>query len=428
VTNIVTDLDREFLPQQLEIMDAVKKSRYVLYSGAVRAGKTLLAAHVAIRTCLENPGAQGFIGSLTTSQLVNVVFKVFQQELRRYQDAINKSGIDVQLAKVKLSKGDMKAQFYNGSEIIFYHCEKEEKIRGMTLDFAILDEPIEIDEKIFMQLMNRISGGNVDNPFILLTTNPGAQTHWIYRYFFLEATEDHYTVETTTYDNIKLPQYEKYIKDLEQNLDEDWIRRFLNGKWGAYSGQIYKNFSLDRHTGNYANFNDVRHFVAGVDWGNRNPSCILVLGITKDKEVMVVKEWYRKGATTPQVAKKLQEYHKIYSFKKVYIDASQPDLILQTSDLQVPAEKSERKVEAGIAKIRGLFKQNKIHIDINCINLIRELQAYRYEKDKLNKNPTETPVKQDDHAPDALRYGLTNYRGFRRGNLLGYVKRDLWDF
>jgi len=409
-------------------MWAVKKNRYVLYSGAVRAGKTLLAAHIAIRTCIENPNCQGFIGSLTTPQLTDVVFKVFQQELKFYQDLLDKNNISLQIAKMKFSKGDMKAIFYNGSVIYFKSCDDETKIRGYTLDFAILDEPIEIDETIFKQLMNRISGGHINNPFILLTTNPGSQLHWIYKYFFREATEEHYTVETTTYDNVLLPQYKKYIKDLEQNLDEDWIRRFLNGKWGAYSGQIYKNFSLDRHTGTYANFNDVKYFVAGVDWGNRNPSCILVLGITKDKEVIVVKEWYRKGATTPQVAKKLQEYHKIYSFKKVYIDASQPDLILQTSDLQVPAEKSERKVEAGIAKIRGLFKQNKIHIDINCTNLIRELQAYRYEKDKLNKNPTETPVKQDDHAPDALRYGLTNYRGFRRDNLLGYVKRDLWDF
>ena len=409
-------------------MRAVKKRRYVLYSGAVRAGKTLLAAHIAIRTCIENPGCKGFIGSLTTQQLTDVVFKVFQEELLIYQKALDDNGIPIKLATMKLSKGDMKAEFYNGSEIMFRHCEKEEKIRGKTLDFVILDEPIEIDEKIFMQLMQRISGGHIDNPFILLTTNPGSQAHWIYKYFFRQATEEYYTIETTTYDNVLLPQYEKYIKELEQNLDEDWIRRFLNGKWGAYSGQIYKDFNYDKHTGNYKDFENVKYYVAGVDWGHRNPSCILVIGITKDKEVIIVKEWYQSGMTTPLVARELQELDGTYHFRKVYCDPTNPDLILQVTDLRVPGEKADNNVDSGIGKIKGLFKNYKIHIDVGCKNLIRELQAYRYEKDKMNKNPTEKPVKQDDHAPDALRYGLTGYRGFRHTPVIGAIKRKMWDF
>lgn len=428
ISNIIVDIDREFLPQQLETMRAVKSKRYVLYSGAVRAGKTLLAAHVAIRTCIEHPGASGFIGSLTTPQLTDVVFKVFIQELEKYQEALDKAGIPITLARMKHSKGDMKAIFWNGSEIVFKSCDDETKIRGYTLDFAILDEPIEIDETIFMQLFNRISGGKIPNPFILLTTNPGSQNHWIYKYFFRKPTSEYYTIETTTYDNVLLPQYEKYIKELEENLDDDWILRFLNGRWGAYSGQIYKDFSYDKHTGDYKDFKNVRYYVAGVDWGHRNPSCILVIGITTDKDVIVHEEWYQSGVNSPIVARKLQELDSRYNFKKVYIDPSNPDLILQSSDLKIPADKADRNVDAGIGKIKGLFKHNRIHIDVNCKNLIRELQAYRYEKDKMNKNPTEKPVKQDDHAPDALRYGLTSYRGFRNTPVIGHIKRKMWDF
>lgn len=426
--NIIDNIKRQFLPKQLETLRAILKYRYVLYSGAVRAGKTLLAAHIAIITCIDNPGCQGFIGSLTTPQLTDVVFKVFQQELKYYQDVLDRNGISLTLARMKYSKGNMKAIFWNGSEIMFKSCDDETKIRGYTLDFAILDEPIEIDETIFKQLMQRISGGTIDNPFILLTTNPGSQSHWIYKYFFEEATEDHYTIETTTYDNVLLPQYEKYIKDLKQNLDEDWILRFLNGRWGAYAGQIYKDFNPDRHTGDYKNFRDVRYFVAGVDWGHRNPSCILVIGITKDKEVFVIEEWYKSGVTTPQVAEKISKLHEHYHFRKVYLDPSNPDLIVQTSDLKVPAEKADRNVSARIGKIKGLLKNDKIHIDFRCVNLAREMQAYRYEKDKMNKNQTEKPVDKDNHSPDALGYGLTNYRSFRAGVVIGYVKRDLWDF
>lgn len=425
---IVVDIDRKFLPPQLDVLEAIKHFRYILYSGAVRAGKTLLLANAAIRTCIENPGCTGMLGSLTTPQLNDVVFRVFQQELALYQKVLDNNNIPIQLAKIKSSKGDMKALFWNGSVVMFKPCDDELKIRGLTLDFAGLDEPIDIDETIFKQLMNRLSGGHINNPFMLLTTNPGSQSHWIYKYFFRKPTKDHYTVETTTYDNVLLPQYEKYIKDLEENLDEDWILRFLNGRWGAYSGQIYKNFDIDKYVGDYKNFSNIQYHVAGVDWGVRNPSCILSIGITKKKEAIIKEEYYARGQTTTQIATKLEKLNKIYNYRKVYIDPSSPDLILQSLDLKIPADKANNDVAGGIGKIKSLLKTHKIFIDKHCVNLIREMQAYRYEKDKINKNPTEKPVKQDDHAPDALRYGLTNLHIFRLTPVIGFVKKELWDF
>ena len=123
------------------------------------------------------------------------------------------------------------------------------------------------------------------------------------------------------------------------------------------------------------------------------------------------------------MAKKIAEFYKEFEAKKVFVDASQPDLILQTKDLKVNCEKSERNVSARIGKIRGLLKNDMLHIDINeCPNLIREMEAYRWKKD------SEEPIQEDDHAPDALGYALTDYRSFRRENLLGFTKRDLWDF
>lgn len=428
INSLTIDIKREFLPKQLEVMEAVKKFRYVLYSGAVRAGKTLLAANIAVRTCIENPNCTGMMGSLTTPQMTRVVFKTFLQELQLYQDALDKANIPITLANITYSKGDMKAKFWNGSEVWFVSCEKEERIRGMTLDFVCLDEPVEMDEAIFKQLMNRISGGHSKNQFILLTTNPESQSHWIYKYFFFEPTEEYYTVETNTYDNVLLPNYKKYIINLEQNLDDDWIRRFLNGRWGSYSGQIYKEFSTEKHVGNFKEFKDYLYTIAGVDWGIKNPSCVITIGVTREKEVIVLDEFYDSGKTSVQIAEKIAELDGHYHYKRVYIDPSALDLITQTKDLKVPAEKADNKVSDGIGKVKSLFKNYKLHIDNSCRNLIRELQSYRYGKDRLNKNPTEEPVKKDDHAPDALRYSLTDFHPFREPPVIGWVKRKMWDF
>ena len=112
----------------------------------------------------------------------------------------------------------------------------------------------------------------------------------------------------------------------------------------------------------------------------------------------------------------------------MYCDRTALDLITQTKDLKVPIEKADNDVLGGIGKIQSLLKKVNLHIDKNCHNLIREIQAYRRKKDKTNSNYTEEPVKQDDHAPDALRYGLTGFRAFKKKPIIGWVKRDLWDF
>ena len=88
-----------FLPKQLEVLDACKTKNVILYSGAFRAGKTMLLVHAAIQTCLENPGSKGLIGALTYTQLNNVVFGLFIEELDRYQKMLDDAGVDFKLAK-----------------------------------------------------------------------------------------------------------------------------------------------------------------------------------------------------------------------------------------------------------------------------------------------------------------------------------------
>ena len=416
-------------------MEAVKRKRYVLYSGAVRAGKTLLAAHIAITTCIEHPGCRGFMGSLTTPQLNDVVFTVFQQELKFYQDAFDKAGIPIELAYFTRSKGDMKARFWNGSIILFKQCDDDMKLRGDTLDFACLDEPIEIDESIFKQLMLRISGtGNVPNQFILLTTNPGSQSHWIYKRFFHTDNKNYFKVQTTTYDNVLLPRYEDYIGEIQDEGDEDWIRRFLDGTWDAFAGQIYKGFKKSTCVGEYINektgkpvLKSFDYITAGVDWGYRNPSCILTVAI-KDKEVYILDEYYLKEKPSHFVAKEIADGHKKHSYRKAFSDPSNPDLIFQTHDLGVPIEKAENDVFGGIGKIKSIIKKKKLHIDKRCVNLIREMQLYRYKKDKTGQAPMEEPMKLDDHAPDALRYALSEYRAFKNRMTVITIPRVMWDF
>jgi len=112
----------------------------------------------------------------------------------------------------------------------------------------------------------------------------------------------------------------------------------------------------------------------------------------------------------------------------VFFDPSNPDLIFQAESLHVPSEKGDRNVNSGIGKVKSMLKKVNLHIDRHCVHTIREFQSYQYAKSKPGENATEVPAKFDDHAMDALKYGLTLYKAFSGKNVVGWVKRELWDF
>lgn len=431
--NITLQPRWSFLPKQIETLESIKKTKFTLYSGAVGAGKTLLLAHAAIDACLNYPGCKGMLCSLTYTQLTNVVYTVFNEELIKYQNLLQDNGIDQNLVVRKVaSNGKMIIEFYNGSIIYFLSCDDEMKLRGYTLDFFGIDEPIDVDEKVFTQLMARLRGTVIKKRFGILTTNPGAESHWIYQRFFVKATKDYNTIQTTTYDNVFLPK--GYITAMEEAYDEDWILRFLNGKWGSYAGQIYKKFDPEKHVGNFNNKEEenyvekgIKYYIAGVDFGVRNPSCILTIGVTKNKHAIVVDEYYKANRTSREVTEELIKKNKKYHYKKVFIDPSALDLITQCEREKIPVEKGDSHVDPGIAKVKALFGKNMIYFDRVCRNTIREVQSYRYAKDKLNVNPEEKPVKLDDHSCDALRYALFTFRAWSTRSTIGKVNRTFWE-
>ena len=67
-----------------------------------------------------------------------------------------------------------------------------------------------------------------------------------------------------------------------------------------------------------------------------------------------------------------------------------------------------KDIEAGIDTVRELLKQGRIHIHPSCINLISEFESYRYPDKKPDANEKETPIKENDHALDEIRYILHN--------------------
>jgi phage terminase large subunit len=105
----------------------------------------------------------------------------------------------------------------------------------------------------------------------------------------------------------------------------------------------------------------------------------------------------------------IAEYISALRWHECYPDPESPSGIevLNKKGINVKeVVKGKDSIRNGINVVRELFKQNRLFIHKDSVNLIWELETYSYPEKKPDKNEEENPIKENDHALDALRYAL----------------------
>jgi len=100
------------------------------------------------------------------------------------------------------------------------------------------------------------------------------------------------------------------------------------------------------------------------------------------------------------------------TLSKVYPDPENAAAVKELTSRGVnirQVNKGNDSIVNGIQKVRNLFKENRLRIHRSCLNLIFELETYCYPEKKDKKNPQELPIKENDHACDAMRYALMTH-------------------
>lgn len=411
---------RVFLPKQQKVLNAINRYKYILYSGAFGAGKTLLMSHVVIRECINHPRSLWFFGSQTVPMLRDTVVRTFMEEIDLYQQELDKRDINLKLKKQWLSH-TMTFKFFNDSEILFRSCDEPSKFKSLNLEGFAIDEPVDVDEEVFLMLQGRLRGRHTGHQIGVMAGNPAGRMNWVYQKFFENPSPEYYVVHTTTYDNTYLPP--DYIPSMEASFDEDYAKRYLKGEWGSFEGMVYKDFSHEQHVGSFQD-KEYKYYICGIDDGTRNPCCMLTLGVDADNHVYIVDELYETGLVDTEKVEELYERHKKYNYKRVYVDPSALNLIESIKQRRIRVDGADNDLNSGISKIKSLFKNNMIHIDKTCVNFLKEVESYRYMKDKnvTRKNLTEEPIKKNDHAMDAVRYAVTDFNPFKVPTFVGFGK------
>ena len=378
---------------QTQSQIAKDRHRFRVLCCGRRWGKTTLAIEEMIGKAISANDRKVVYIAPTYQQARDIAWQQLKKRVKNAAKSINESRLEIELYTIK-----------GGTSTIYLRgWESVETLRGQKFDLIVIDE-VAMMRNFWLNWQEVLRPTLTDTRGdALFISTPKGFNHF-YDLYNIEATDKQFkSFHFTTYDNPYISHEE--IEEAKKQLPEDRFAQEYLADFRKTEGLVYKEFDRERH------LYDDKEIVAveticGVDFGYTNPTAILYIKKDGDNNYWIVDEFYKSGQTTAQII----DIIRAYSPNVVYADPEAPDKIeeLKRAGLNVrEVTKGKGSLEAGIDKIRELLKQNRIKINKKCKNLINEFETYRYAEKRGEGNEPEKPIKENDHALDALRYVIT---------------------
>lgn len=373
------------------------RTRHLMVLGSAGSGKTFFACVKVILYALEHPKARVGVFRQTLPSLRETAWREIREVLDNY-------GIEYQENK---SNGIITLS--NKSTISFTPTDDDRKLRSLNLDMVYIEQCEEITEEAFDELDLRIRNDVAQSDYgqMLIVVQPESKHHWLYRRFYqTKANDPNYKYVHFSYlDNPYLPKEQALVYEGLKETNYDKYLTHTLGQWITSSKQIFTDnwdVGFDRRYFSY--------YVGGIDWGWNSPSCFLLCGVY-DEEFYIMGEVYKTEMTNDEFLSRISSLLSKFDLEfedldAVYCDSADPEKIEVFNRAGIRAYPSIKNVKAKIDTAR----ETKIHIADDCSNLIREIPAYEWKKDRLG-NILDEPKKENDHAIDALCYAIYGVKG-----------------
>ena len=294
----------------------------------------------------------------------------------------------------------------------------QDKLQGMTAAGAYADEAALFPRSFIDQMIGRCS---VEGSRIFMNCNPNGAYHYIKTDFIDHAGEiGLYRLHFTMDDNLTLSPgiRESYAR----SFAGVFYRQYILGEWASAEGAVYPMWDDGANTFSDEDpprYREARRFAA-IDYGTANP-CVFLDVLDDGTVFWIMKEYYwdsaakRKQKTDAEYAADLEEFLGGDRNTTVIVDPSAASLKAELRSRGFRVRDAKNDVREGIAATAVAIgsRRVRVHRD-NCPCFLREIHGYLWDE-KARQRGEEKPVKDHDHAMDALRYLIHTLSGRFRG-------------
>lgn len=439
----------DYAPSERQIKFHTSEAFETLYGGAAGGGKTAALCAEAITAALEQDNTYVYIFRRTLTELKKSAYNEIMTQIARYQNLpmVRKATLaDGRKLTISYNSQDNIFKFSNGSFIQLAYLDAiadRYKYMSAEIHVLLLDELTHFLEDDYEYLKTRVRSKEVRRLRVMACTNPGSRGHgWVKERFIKSKhpeikyrAERPYTDLETGTKRIFIPakvsdhpseQFkESYLRVLNGIKDEQLRKALRDGDWDVFEGQVYTEWNRQTHIVHEMPVNlDVCKKYIGFDWGYNDYAAAIWIAEAPEsvdgaKHLYAYREMYDRQKTPAWWAQEIAniirsepvEYiilaHDCFS----HLGGSQT--IARTfSDYGVPQMRADSLSHAAKLHRQALLHQllendpadetPKLQFVETCANSIRTIPDLPYSDTK----PEEISEKTEDHAYDALTYGL----------------------
>ena len=381
----------------------VKDKDGIIADGAIRSGKTLSMSLSYVMWAMATFDGQNFgmCGKTIGSFRRNVLFWLkLMLRSRGYKVFDHRADNLVEITR----KGVTNYFYVFGGK----DERSQDLIQGITLAGVFFDEVALMPESFVNQATGRCS---VDGSKFWFNCNPAGPYHWFKLNWIDKRAENnllylHFILD----DNLSLS--EKIKERYRTRYTGVFYKRYILGLWAMAEGIIYDMFSEESHVKSVLNF--CRKLIDGgryvsIDYGTQNATVFLLWNKGTDGIWYCIREYYYSGRDTGEqktdanYADDLKTWLDGTKIRALIVDPSAASFIAELQSRGYTIMPANNDVEDGIRRVGTLLNLGKILFSSSCVNTIMEFASYVWDNKAADRGE-DKPIKQHDHAMDAVRY------------------------
>jgi len=401
----------------------------VLLSGPAGTGKSRACLEKLHMMMLMNPGARALMVRKTLVSLTSTGLVTYREHV----------------AKEALATGEVEwfggstqepaaYRYRNGSTVVVGGMDKATKIMSSEYDVIYVQEATELTENDWEALTTRLRNGRVSFQQLIADCNPDMPTHWLKKRADSGLTlmmESRHEDNPVLYSDGQLtPVGADYIGKLDRLTGVRYLR-LRRGVWAAAEGLVYEDFDPSVHL--IDSFKIPKDWTRywSIDFGYTNPFVCQWWAEDPDGRLYLYRELYRTQRLVSDHAKDIlyQVTRRDGTWREprpraIICDHDAEGRATLERELGMGTTPATKTVTDGIQAVQRrlmpasdgrprlfLMRDARVHRDETLAeagkptSTVEEIVGYVWDN-QPGKPPKETPVKEDDHGMDALRYAV----------------------
>lgn len=396
--------------------------RVNIWHGSIRSGKTLVSLFrfLAFLALWDGPGEFAIVG--------NTMNTVYRNVFRVLATATLFTPVR---HMIRYRQGQPTATIL-GREVHVIgagNAAQASRLQGLTAAAIYVDELTTIPEPVFKMALGRLS---LPGSKLFATTNPNSSRHWLYKQYIANPPRGWRVMQLNLDANPTLTP--GYIAALKREYAGLYYDRYIRGMWVGAEGAVYDAFDPAdyRAGGNTIPWTDVpeplEYLGVGIDYGTTNPTAAIRLALADlpghGPALIALDEWRhakqpnRAAATDLELSRGLRTHLATPAWPtattppeggRTVVDPAAASFREQLRRDGITTTAGYNDVLVGIRRIDALLGNRRLLITDRCQHLLDGIANYRWDP-KATERGEDSPIKQDDHEVDALRYGLLTTR------------------